>query len=64
MGGLGEASSHIAAILVYLETVAKLNGVSSCTQEKFCWVVPYTPNNEIDLSSAKRKAQDAKHQLN
>ena len=62
MAGLGEACSHVAAILFYLETAARINGLSNCTQQQCQWVVPkfqkempYLPVKEIDFSSPKSK---------
>ena len=60
MAGLGEACSHVAAILFYLETATRLNGVSQCTQQQ--WVIskfqkdmPYLRAKDIDFSSLKSK---------
>lgn len=33
MAGLGEACSHIAAILFYLEALVRMQGTKTCTQE-------------------------------
>lgn len=69
MAGLGEVCTHIASILFYLETAARVKGVSSCTQQQCQWVVPsfqnqipYSPIKSIDFTSAKakkRKMDDA-----
>ena len=39
MAGLGEAYSHIAAILYYLETLARIQGTKTCTQEECQWIM-------------------------
>jgi len=40
MAGLGEACSHITAILYYLEPLAKIQGSRTCTQEECQWIIP------------------------
>ena len=62
MAGLGEVCTHIAAIMFYIETAGRLNGVPTCTQKACQWVVPayqkdipYAPLRTIDFSSAKSK---------
>ena len=62
MAGLGEACSHVAATLFYLETASRLDGTSSCTREQCRWVIPgyqkeipYLPAKKIDFSSPKTK---------
>ena len=62
MAGLGEACSHVAAILFYLETAARINGVSNCTQQQCQWIfpkfqkdMPYLQVKDIDFSSPKSK---------
>ena len=59
MAGLGEACSHIAAILYYLEVLARMEGARTCTQEECQWTylknVEYLPIKEIDFTSAKGK---------
>lgn len=64
MAGQGEVCTHVAAILFYLETAAKMNGTPTCTQQKCSWVIPayqkdipYAPVSQIDFSSAKSKMQ-------
>ena len=69
MAGLGEVCTHVAAVLFFLETKVRINGTSTCTQQKCQWVVPtfqksipYLPVKEIDFTSAKvkkRKIDDA-----
>ena len=62
MAGLGEACGHIAAILYYLEALARMEGTRTCTQEECQWIIPsylknveYLPIKEIDFTSAKGK---------
>jgi len=69
MAGLGEVCTHVAAVLFFLETTVRINGTSTCTQQKCHWVVPtfqksipYLPAKDIDFTSAKvkkRKIDDA-----
>ena len=40
MAGLGEACSHIAAVLFYLEALARMQGTKTCTQEECQWIIP------------------------
>ena len=62
MAGLGEACSHIGAVLFYLETYTKMYGEKTCTELKCQWVIPayqkdipYLPVKHLDFSSAERK---------
>ena len=63
MAGLGEACTHIAAILFHTETASCTNGSATCTQKECQWViptyqkdrVPYAPLRKLDFSSAKSK---------
>ena len=62
MAGLGEACTHIAAVLFYLEAMARIRGSSVCTQQKCQWIIPafqkdipYLPVAELDFTSAKAK---------
>ena len=62
MAGLGEACSHIAAVLFYLEALARMQGTKTCTQEECQWIIPsylktveYLPIKDIDFTSAKGK---------
>ena len=62
IAGLGEACSHTAAILYYLETLARIPDTRTCTQEEFQWIIPsylitveYFPIKDIDFTSARRK---------
>ena len=71
MAGLGEVCTHVGAVLFYLETATKINGVSQCTQEKCSWIVPsyqkaipYAPISEIDFSSAKNKMRTIEATIN
>ena len=62
MAGLGEACSHIAALLFYLEAIARMQGTKTCTQEECQWIIPsylkaveYLPIKDIDFTSARGK---------
>jgi len=62
MAGLGEVCTHVAAVLFFLETSARLQGKVTCTQEQCQWVIPsyqkeipYAPVKDLDFTSAKGK---------
>ena len=62
MAGLGEACSHIAAVLCYVEAAFRIKEKETCTQMKCEWVLPsylksveYLPVCDIDFTSAKTK---------
>ncbi len=62
MAGLGEASSHIAAVLFHVEAAFRVKERETCTQMKCEWVLPsylknieYLPVSDIDFTSAKTK---------
>lgn len=62
MAGLGEACTHIGAVLFYLEASTKVSNGITCTQQKCKWVlpsyqreIPYLPVKDIDFTSAKGK---------
>ena len=62
MAGLGEVCTHVAAVMFYIEAVARLNGIPTCTQKECQWMIPtyqrdipYAPLSKIDFSSAKSK---------
>ena len=62
MAGLGEACTHIAAILFHTETASRTTGLATCTQKECQWVIPtyqkdipYVPLRKLDFSSAKSK---------
>ena len=40
MAGMGEACTHIGAVLFYLEAATKVNKEIMYTQQKCKWVVP------------------------
>ena len=70
MAGLGEACTHVAALLFYLETAARIDGVSSCTREQCTWVIPgyqkdipYLPISKIDFSSPSSKRRSIEEAL-
>ena len=61
MAGLGETCTHIAAVLFYLEAVARLQGMKTVTESGECsWIIPsylksaqYLPIKDIDFTSAR-----------
>lgn len=63
MAGLGEACSHIAALLFAMETCNRLNKDTSCTSRPCAWLPPnmskvkFAPISDIDFSApvTKRK---------
>ena len=62
MAGLGETCTHIAAVLFYIEAVARLQGKETCTQRRCECIIPsylknaeYLPVKSIDFSSAKKR---------
>lgn len=67
MAGLGEACSHIAAVLFFLKAAAEHRDNETCTDRENAWLPPYVTNvpsaqiSAIDFSSAqakKRKLDD------
>ena len=71
MAGLGEACSHIAAILFYLETTTRVKGASTCTQQKCQWAIPTfqkdipnVPIKDVDFTSAKSKRRRTDNIIN
>ncbi|XP_077529384.1 uncharacterized protein LOC144141751 [Haemaphysalis longicornis] len=61
MAGIGEACSHVAALLFYLECVARARKDRSCTDGANLWLPPHLrklpvrPIAEMDFSSATMK---------
>ena len=60
MAGLGEACTHIAALLFAIEASVKLQDSKTVTEEKAYWLLPtsvkgvkYKECSEIDFTSAK-----------
>ena len=59
--GLGEACSHIAALLFALEANTQMKKTLSCTSLPCSWLppsfrsVPYAPVSEIDFSTPRQK---------
>ena len=58
MAGLGEACTHVAAILFYLETRVRIDGQPTCTQQSCQWVmpafqkdIPYLQIRDVDFTS-------------
>jgi hypothetical protein len=72
MAGLGEACTHIAALLFAIEASVKLRDSKTVTEEKAYWLLPtsvkgvkYKECSEIDFTSAKtlKKKLDCKLDL-
>ncbi|EEC18278.1 conserved hypothetical protein, partial [Ixodes scapularis] len=61
MAGLGEACSHVGAVLFYLEAVVRRTSSLACTDQANAWLPPRmqvlecVPIAKIDFSSAKMK---------
>lgn len=62
MAGLGEACTHIAACLFFIEAKVRITGQSTCTSQSCQWnipafqkEIPYLPIKDIDFSSAESK---------
>ena len=62
MVGLGEARTHIGAILFHIETASHKNDSATWTQKECQWVIPtylkdipYASLRKLDFSSAKSK---------
>ena len=64
MAGLGEACTHVAALLFAVEANVRVREIKTVTQEKAYWMLPsalkgvkYSPLADIDFTSAKTKAK-------
>ena len=62
MAGQGETCTHVAAVLLYLEAMTRIQGIETCTQKECGWLIPsYMKNVEyqavknIDFTSAYGK---------
>lgn len=61
MAGLGEACSHVSAVLYYLEAAVRRRDGQACTDKENGWLPPYLSNvppaklSDIDFSSAAMK---------
>lgn len=61
MAGLGEACSHVSAVLYYLEAAVRHRDGQACTDKENGWLPPYLSNvpalklSDIDFSSAAMK---------
>ena len=62
MAGLGEACTHVAAVLFYLETKVRITGQPTCTQQTCQWImpafqkdIPYLPIKDIDFTTPNTK---------
>lgn len=65
MAGLGEACSHIAALLFSAETQVRLFSNTACTSQPCSWLCPtmkdvkYAPISDIDFAKPKTKRRKA-----
>ena len=71
MAGLGETCTHIAAVLFYLEAVARLQCKQTCTQSRCQWIIPsylrnveYLPVKRIDFTSARKRKRNLDEAIN
>lgn len=60
MAGLGEACSHVGAVLFYIDAVIKRQSESACTDKENAWLPPHIrvlewSVGEIDFASSKMK---------
>ena len=62
MAGLGETCTHIAAVLFYIEAVARVQEQQTSTQSACHWIIPafqksveYHPVQDIDFTSPAKK---------
>ena len=62
MAGLGEACTHVAALLFAIEATVKVRDSKTVTEEKAYWLLPggvkgvtYSEVSDIDFTSAKTK---------
>ena len=71
MASLGQACTHIASILFYLEACTRLYGTSTtCIQEACQWIIPtylkeveYLPFKDIDFISARGQKRKLNGQI-
>lgn len=54
MAGIGEACSHVAALLFYLECVARARKDRSCTDGANLWLPPHLSPEEIFWEQPER----------
>lgn len=62
MTGLGETCTHVAAVLFYIEAVARVQEQQTSTQSACHWIIPafqksveYHPVKDIDFTSPAKK---------
>ncbi len=70
MAGLGEACTHVAALLFAVEANVRVRELKTVTQEKAYWMLPcalkrvkYSPLADMDFTSAKTKAKKLTNSL-
>ena len=71
MAGLGEACTHIAALLFSIDDIVQVRDNKTVTQEKAYWLLPtsvkgveYKECREIDFSSAKSLKRKLDNRIN
>lgn len=62
MAGLGEACTHVAAVLFFLEAKVRITGQPTCTEQSCQWIlpafqkeIPYLPITDIDFTAPNSK---------
>ena len=62
MAGLGEACSHVASLMFYIDAAVRIRDSKTVTQEKAYWMLPsaldkvdYVPVSDMDFSSPSTK---------
>ena len=62
MAGLGEACSHIASLMFYIEAAVRIRNSITVTEEKAYWMLPsainkveYAPVSNMDFASPSTK---------
>ena len=65
MAGLGEACSHVAAVMFYVECAVRIHSSKTVTDEKAYWMlppalenVPYCPISDMDFKSPSTKKKE------
>ena len=65
MAGLGEACSHVAAVMFYVECAVRIRNSKTVTDEKAYWMlppalenVPYCPISDMDFKSPSTKKKE------
>ena len=68
MAGLGEACSHVASLMFYIDAAVRIRDSKTVTQEKAYWMLPsaldkvdYVPVSDMDFSSPSTKKRKLIH---